>query len=130
MCWSFMERSADRGFRALTSLATMIYKMVRSVLSTSLNWLTRIGLKSWDEPSGSTSSSSSIGSSRYWPPHRLVDGPALEDGHANIGDVVPVAGGCPRYVGDEVDLIGGYTAIVISHDGQLYYLITDYDLRS
>jgi hypothetical protein len=54
---------------------------------------------------------------------RIINDDDLLYGRAQPNDLVLVDGGCPRYIGDECDLLGGYKSVVIAHDGQLYYNI-------
>lgn len=53
----------------------------------------------------------------------IISSEKLQDGSARIGDLVQVVGGCPRFPGDECDLVGGYKSVVCEFKGELYYRI-------
>lgn len=62
-------------------------------------------------------------SKRRTPPGDIVSDDALQDGTARIGDLVAFVGGCPRYPGDRVNLVGGYKAVIVEFNMELYYCI-------
>lgn len=53
----------------------------------------------------------------------IVSDEDLQDGSARVGDLARVIGGCPRYPGDRVDLVGGYKAVVVEYNLELFYCI-------
>lgn len=53
----------------------------------------------------------------------IISSEKLDDGSARIGDLVEVSGGCPRFPGDECNLVGGYKSVVCEYKGELYYRI-------
>lgn len=73
--------------------------------------------------------------SRFLPPllpsvpdERILSNDDFMDGHHHgglrVGDLLPFVGGCPRVAGEQVDLIYGYTAVMVERKGVMYYRIT------
>lgn len=63
--------------------------------------------------------------SRKKPPvePRIIASSALHTADVRVGDLLEVSGGCPRFPGDECDLVGGYKSVVCEYKGELYYRI-------
>jgi len=54
---------------------------------------------------------------------RIITSAQFLDGDVRVGDLLEVVGGCPRFPGDQCDLIGNHKSIVREYKGELYYTI-------
>lgn len=54
---------------------------------------------------------------------RFITQEQFDRGDVKIGDMLPFVGGCPRFPGDHVDLVGGHRAVIVERGGDFYYKI-------